>query len=251
MKLIVSFFMWLVLLSMCYAQKPFFNEKDSLYKRKWNLVWEDNFSNKKNFDSLWNAENMSPSHILSSRWRENVTVRRGRLYLNNKKENRGGRSWTCASVTCKQLFKYGYFECRMKIYKSSGLNNSFWLYQWNPKVGRAFEIDIVEAHYPNEIHTNVHDRGIRGRVPSKQNALLIKAKENLFSDFHVYGLNWTKDSLEFYFDGQKVRTVKNTHCYDYANLVLGTAVLEWAGKISDKIDGTHMVVDYVRVFQPL
>lgn len=248
MKTNITFFCIIMNFAALYAQKPFINKDEVSASDKWELVWADEFSSPQDIDINWTAENKAPSHILSSRWRENATIKRGKLYLNNRKESKGGRMWTSASLTCKEMFKYGYFECRMKISGSDGINNSFWMYQSNAKMGNSFEIDIAEAHYPNIIQTNIHDLGNQTEHYNKQYAKKTIANGNLYNKFHIYAMDWNKDSISFYFDGKLIRTIENQFCQDSAYLILGTAVLEWAGKITDAIDKTHMVVDYVRVY---
>ena len=56
-------------------------------------------------------------------------------------------------------------------------------------------------------------------------------------------------TLIFYLDGKIIRKFDNKFCNSPAHLVLSTAVIDWAGKITNAIDGTFMVVDYVRVFR--
>lgn len=83
--------------------------------KSWGLIWHDEFSSNSAIDENWNAENASPGHILSSRWRDNLSVKSGKLIIKNRKENKGGKVWTSGSMTSKRKFKYGYFECRMRI----------------------------------------------------------------------------------------------------------------------------------------
>lgn len=218
---------------------------------EWSLVWCDEFRNSRTIDDNWISENSAPSHIISSRWRENISTNWGKLNINNRKENRDDREWTSGSITCRQKFCYGYYECRMKISASSGINNSFWLYQWAPSDKyHAFEIDVVEAHYPNSVQTNIHDCGTKTDKYRKQHAeQFVPQHKDLYDDFHVYGMWWTPETISFYFDGKLIRTFYNTCCHQEANLVLGTAIMPWAGAVTDAIDGTAMIVDYVRVWQ--
>ncbi|WP_419193771.1 family 16 glycosylhydrolase [Novipirellula herctigrandis] len=126
----------------------------------WELVWQDEFDYpNERLDENWESQNSPSHHILCSRWRENAVVKNGILHLINKKENRGGQEWTSGSVWSKKKFKYGYFECRYRYAEATGTNNSFWLMTRgsDPAVGKRFEIDINEGHYPNEVNTNIHN----------------------------------------------------------------------------------------------
>ncbi len=121
--------------------------------KEWKLVWEDDFNYENSrLDASWNAENGSASHIDCSRWRSNVTTADGKLYLNNRKEQKGGKQWTSGSIWTKKTFKYGKFECRYKYAEATGVNNSFWIF-----LPSVFELDINEGKYPNVIDMTVHD----------------------------------------------------------------------------------------------
>jgi beta-glucanase (GH16 family) len=380
------------------------------------LVWSDNFDYPDaTLDKTWIAQNGPNTHILCSRWRENAVVKDGLLYLQNKKENRGGQEWTSASIWTKQQFQYGRFECRYKYAAATGTNNSFWLITTGitPSAGKKFEIDINEGHYPSEMATNLHNwtdvstdpatgssthpsssqsfnfnqskpdvtiqlsnpvttkrirltseyfshfhiqefriykpnaggypsvlsptadqdlaglvnyardpltkisaSGVYGAGYEAQNAAdggLVKhwvsqdsgtkwlefefssdktigciqfvsgwlsgsawnavidnykvqyfngsvwvdlavydsmsSGMNLANEFHTYSLDWSKDSLIYSFDNKVVRRIKNDICHSPAPVYLSEAIISWAGAVTDAIDGTSMVVDWVKVYQ--
>jgi beta-glucanase (GH16 family) len=126
----------------------------------WKLIWSDEFDYQdKKLDEKWISQNGPSGHILSSRWRENAKDSDGTLKLINRKEKRGGQEWTSGNVWTKEHFKYGYFECRYRYAAAEGTNNSFWIMTQGeqPAGKKAFEIDINEGHYPNEINTNIHN----------------------------------------------------------------------------------------------
>ncbi len=74
-------------------------------------------------------------------------------------------------------------------------------------------------------------------------------EHNLARSFHTYALQWNEDELIYYFDGQEIRRQPHTICRGPAHLWLSLAIIKWAGRVSDDIDGTSMDVDYVRVWQ--
>ncbi len=157
-------FPFLLLVLFCFglngcAQKNSVME-DSTPPKGMELVWSDDFNYPNaQLDAGWISQNGPNTHILCSRWRENAVVENGILHLNNKKENRGGQEWTSASIWTKKTFQYGRFECRYKYAQATGTNNSFWIMTTgtNPTVGKKFEIDINEGHYPSEMATNIHN----------------------------------------------------------------------------------------------
>jgi len=126
---------------------------------KWQMKWNDEFDYPDaTLDKSWISANQAYSHILCSRWRENAVVSGGTLKLQNRKENRGGQAWTSGSIWTKEQFTYGYYECRYKYAAATGTNNSFWLMSQSvPTVGKKYEIDINEGHYPSEMATNIHN----------------------------------------------------------------------------------------------
>ena len=147
---------WVI--SGCAQKNTVLQEKPKL--SEWQLVWSDDFDYPNTqLDAKWNSQNGPHTHILCSRWRENAVVENGILHLNNKKENRGGQAWTSASIWTKETFQYGRFECRYKYATAAATNNSFWIMTTgtNPTVGKKFEIDINEGHYPSEMATNIHN----------------------------------------------------------------------------------------------
>lgn len=72
--------------------------------------------------------------------------------------------------------------------------------------------------------------------------------KDLSADFYTYSLLWTPDELVFYFEGREIRREKNSFCHFPAPVFLSSAVIHWAGPVTDRIDGTSMDVDYVRIW---
>jgi beta-glucanase (GH16 family) len=128
---------------------------------KWKLAWSDEFKKPDaELEVAWQSQNGPSGHILSSRWRENAVVTNGLLRLVNRKEQRGGQEWTSGSIWTRQMFQYGYFECRYRYGAAEGLNNSFWLMPTGTNKitkGKFFEIDVNEGHYPNKIANTIHN----------------------------------------------------------------------------------------------
>ena len=128
------------------------------------LTFSDEFEGAADsWSKQWIADAQAHKHILSSRWPENVSMQNGQLSLLNRQETRAGQDWTSGSVSTKQKFRYGYFECRYRYGAAPGLNNSFWLMNQGVSADKiksgevtVFELDINEGHYPNKIATNIH-----------------------------------------------------------------------------------------------
>lgn len=128
-----------------YCIVPFFNKSENSSHHKWHLIWSDEFKTNQSIDKKWDAQNSSEGDILCSRWRENAIIKKHALRIINKKENKGGKNWTSARLISKEQFKYGYFECKMKISQSTGINNAFWFYSYPKGNEESFEIDGAEV----------------------------------------------------------------------------------------------------------
>lgn len=72
---------------------------------------------------------------------------------------------------------------------------------------------------------------------------------DLSKDYHIYSMMWTPEEIVFFFDGKEVRREKNEFSNYPAPVFLSSAVIHWAGPVTDQIDGTSMDVDYVRIWQ--
>ncbi len=213
------------------------------------LVWQDEFNGKTaDLPAKWDSQNGPSGHIQCSRWRENAVVTNGLCRLLNKKETRGGQAWTSASLWTKQPFTYGYYECRYRYGAATGLNNSFWLMTRGGTTNTPgrFEIDINEGHHPDSVNMNIHNWS--GTHWSKSRKWTAEG-HNLSQEFHVYGLEWSETELVWFFDGQEIRREGHTICRGPAPVFLSSAIIKWAGPVTDQIDGTAMEVDYVRVYQ--
>ena len=246
---IIIILLSLLVSSNIYAQKrPYIKDKQAL-RFSWDLVYSEEFRKNGTIDENWIPQNGAENSILSSRWRENLRIRYGKLILSNKKENRGGKEWTSANLISKRKFQYGYFECRMRISRASGINNSFWFSCYEQSNDKpAFEIDAVEGHYPNIVNCGIHNWGTLVNKNHSSIGEQYVSDVDLAKRYHIYGLYWDENELRFYFDGKLIWSHRNEYCFGYAHILLSTAVLGWAGEITEAIDGTDMRVDYVRVW---
>jgi len=159
-------------------------------------------------------------------------------------------------------WRYGRIEARIRLPQTDGLVPAFWmlpedtLYGWWPKSG---EIDIME-HPTNQVdriygtvHTGAYNSftgsGPRGgsiRIPDAETA------------FHVYAVEWTPDTIEFYVDDQPYFTFANNHTgfdawpfgqpfYVIVSMGVGGG---WVGHPdATSVFPAVMEVDYVRVYQ--
>lgn len=211
-------------------------------KDEWRLTFNDEFDGEHINTEVWNCENAVSGHILSSRWETNVKLENGSLKLLTKYEKHPQSpqlDWTTGSISVKpEVFAQcgGYWEASIKINASAGLNNAFWM------AGNGNEIDIVEAHYKNAVHTNYHYDGT-------QYSENFNAPYDLSEDFHIYAIDWRENELIYYFDGKEISRKVNLAAHDKLYPFFSTAVLNWAGKIESSADGKFMEVEWVRLYE--
>ncbi len=222
---------------------------------EWVLTFDDEFLGGDVDWNTWVSDNSAPGHIQSSRWKENVEVHDGSVYLMTKKETRGGKVWTTGNIWVNpEVFRqaYGYWEARYKFTAHAGINNSFWGITTSYPSGvitdnkQNFELDICEGHYPNKVNTNYHSWYTGTRL---QHSEQYKSDYDLSADYHTYALEWNEDELIYYFDGKVIATKKNENASIPLYPYLSSAVINWAGGITDAADGTAQIVDYVRIYQ--
>jgi beta-glucanase (GH16 family) len=200
--------------------------------------------------SEWQYENGVDSrpYMLSSRWRQNVERADGVCKIWNRKERKGGKEWTSGHYWSNRLFLYGYFEARLKYAVAPGINNAFWLLgrlERNSSVVDC-EIDIVEGWYPNIVTNNLHHYAQRDEAFPEVRPY---ADKDFSRDFHVFALEWTPTDIRWFVDGTLIRQRQNEHCHSPLRLRFSSAVIrDFAGAVTDLINGTAMEIDYVRVY---
>lgn len=70
-------------------------------------------------------------------------------------------------------------------------------------------------------------------------------------EYHTYGMLWDEEQISYYFDGELLRTHKHNDIISPTNIYLSLAILtqEYAGAVTDDLDGKSMKVDYVRFYE--
>lgn len=151
--------------------------------------------------------------------------------------------------------QYGRFEVRAKMPAGRGLWPAFWLLptfkQWPQGIAVLPEIDVMEflGHEPNTYHTTVHSNqtGKLESFPSDQNGL-----PDLTTDFHTYTVVWTEKTIEWFFDGRRVkqhRTPDDLHVpmHFLLNLAVGG---KWAGAPDRQTQfPASFLIDYVKIYK--
>lgn len=162
-------------------------------------------------------------------------------------------SWESGLIHSRNSFsqRYGYFEVRADMSETPGAWDAFWLMPLtqvpNPaNPSQHQELDIIEHYgswptgswrwiHTTEIHANPNEElQVFSEDPSQT------------SGYHTYGMDWQKDEIKFYFDGQfrgSRPTPSDLHSPMY--VIVNLAINE---KIAADAKSVRMLVDYVRVY---
>jgi beta-glucanase (GH16 family) len=164
-------------------------------------------------------------------------------------------------------FEYGRVMARIKTTYAQGIWEAFWL------LGASYrttawpicgEIDVMEVfgaqnHDPSASRGTLHGPGYANTGISEK--FTLPDKRRLSDDFHVFSIDWQRDSVEFFVDGNSYLTVTpaklpaDSHWVFNAPffLMLNVAVGGYPAPVGYPDDTTtfpvQMLVDYVRVYQ--
>lgn len=252
---------------------------EPIYEPKYELVWEDGFNGTALDTSKWSAVyhgdvDNNELQFYTDR-PENIEVSGGMLRLTARRETFTGRGpwmnqartseYTSGKVESlsKAEFQYGRIEARIRMPRGEGTWPAFWMLGSNlfdPGVGwpKSGEIDIMEHAnvqdtYTAAIHTEAYNHTIGTQ---KVGGIPISTYD---TQFHVYGVEWTADKLEFYLDDTVFFTARKSELGDSQAqwpfdqpfwLILNLAVGGPYG--GDPSNGDYpytMEVDWVRVYQ--
>lgn len=243
-------------------------------------IWRDEFEGKRLDRSKWKFDtsrnklgwyNGELQYYAADR-RENLRIENGLLVIEGRKDQArirrfsdyGGQKYSAAKIVTqgKASFKYGFFEVRAKLPCAVGTWPAFWMlpegnYPW-PRGG---EIDILEhvGAEPEVVHANVHTDLFNHQRKTNLGAKI--PLPGACSGFHLYQLDWRRDSITVGVDGRAYMRVRNDKpggegawpfdkpFYLILNLALGG---NWAAPkgMDDRVFPQRFEIDYVRVWAP-
>lgn len=249
----------------------FFFTDASSQSKKWKLVWGDEFnykglpdSSKWNYDVGGHGWGNNEKQFYTERSLGNAKVNGSKLLIVAKKDSVGGMGYSSARLVTrgKASWQYGKILVRAKLPAGLGSWPAIWMLadgmkEW-PDDG---EIDIMEHVGFNQgtVHASVHCKQYNHVINTQKTATT--PLKDCSERFHVYGVEWNKDSLQISVDGKKYFSFKNEHS-GYASwpfdnkmhLILNIAVGgNWGGAkgINDTSLPWKMEVDYVRVYEQI
>lgn len=249
---------WLLGIAVCFAQ------------RDYTLIWSDDFDRSEIDGEKWNFEqggggwgNRELQYYTDRS--ENARIEGGCLVIEARKEEYGGRNFTSARLTTKGkgFAKYGKIEARISLPQGRGTWPAFWLMPEKNVYGtwpRSGEIDMMEhiGSNPEMISYAVHTQQRNGSKGNNWNKQVYPGPE-IEGEFHLYGIEWLDDRIEFYFDGEKQATLyndllgnSNTWPFDQEFYVILNVAI--GGNMGGTVDESafdrpvEMKVDYVRIY---
>jgi beta-glucanase (GH16 family) len=196
-----------------------------------------------------------PAPFLAS----NVTVSDGSLHLAMRSEEPsedlkklGYHTFTSAAVQSTARVLYGYFEIRYRPMNSAG-SSSFWFYDITPDLWTeidVFEIGAKAPGFQRKFNTNLHVFATPQERRHWSTQATWLAPADLAADWHTVGLDWNKDTLDWYFDGVLIRSAPNTHWHQPLTLNFDSETMpEWFG-LPDPADlPSTYSIDYIRAWK--
>jgi beta-glucanase (GH16 family) len=266
-------FVCLAALVLTLAVLPGCSDEDTAWE--YELIWEDEFEGPEGqlpdaanwtFD-IGNGRNGWGNAQLEydTDFPDNVSIDgNGNLAITAREESYEGFDYTSARIKTQNLFKHtrGRFEASIKLPVGQGIWPAFWLLGSDiNKVGwpECGEIDIMEyrGQAPSIAQGAVHGPGYSGGSAIWRSYVLEDAGFN--EDFHVFGIEWTRDKITWYIDDKRYFTVtqsevssKGDWVFDHDFfIILNVAV---GGYFVGSPDDTTvfpqtMLVDWVRVYK--
>ncbi len=178
------------------------------------------------------------------------------------KRNREYAGYTSASLTTQKKFsmRYGRIEVRARVPDGLGTWPAIWLLGTDiPQVGwpRCGEIDIMEflGRDSLKVYGTCHWADTAtGKHRSDGKHISVQPPPS--ADFHVYAIDWTPETIRFYYDdrmyfsfdiSQAGAGPDNPFRKPYY-MILNLAMGGWGGKIDDSSLPQKFLIDYVRVY---
>ena len=237
-------------------QNDKFPLSDQKNLKKWKLLkqYSDEFDSEELNQIKWYPNNPKwkgrpPTYFHGS----NVKLEDGELVI---RVNQHGNeklpedfTHTTGFIKSKNKFLYGYFETEAKLMDAPWVSG-FWM--TNVSKNWWTEIDICEnapglEYNRHDLNSNIHvfkspkDKGDVKKHFSRNKKYYFP--KELQVDYHVWGLEWTKEYIRFYIDGILFREAKNTHWHQPLEVNFNCESNKWFGALPDdnRLDGKYHV----------
>jgi len=242
-------------------------------KLTYELVWSDEFDytgppDPKKWENETGGNGWGNNELQYYTKGDNVYVDGEKMVITARLEKVGGREVTSARIRTakKGDWVYGKVEVRAKVPKGLGTWPGIWMLPTDWKYGgwpASGEIDIMEhvGYNPDTLVMTVHTESYNHAKRTQKGKSVIKA--GMTDNFHVYGVEWLPDKMNFFYDGELEFTYnpvmfKDSPTYKewpfdrrfhlLINLAFGG---NWGGArgVNYDILPVTFEIDYVRVYQ--
>ena len=237
----------------------------------WQLVWSDEFNGPANtspsaqkwaMDTGAGGWGNNELETYSSSTENVYQDGNGNLVIKAMRTAAGGYTSGRLTTQYAMAASYGRVESRIKLPTGKGIWPSFWMLGNNiatagwPQCG---EVDIMEnlGDQPSHVHSTIHGPGYQNGI-GVANQL---ASGQFSSDFHVFGVVWSPDTIQFQVDSVTYATmtpgslpagsnwVFNQPFFLLLNVAVGGT---WSGyPDASTVFPQAMLVDYVRYYRDI
>jgi beta-glucanase (GH16 family) len=240
----------------------------------WELVWSDEFDGTAIDSTKWthevNAWGGGNNELQYYTDRPlNSRIEDGKLVIEAHKETftgpEGTRGYTSARLNTRYKgdWLYGRMEVRARMPGRQGLWPAIWMLPTDYAYGiwaASGEIDIAEhrGDWPTTLFTTIHHGGA---WPNNTYTGITTTVPDLSEDFHVFALEWEREQMRWYFDGEEVYRLSawgstggpypapfDQRFHMILNVAVGGNFLPDPPPDADYFP-RRMEVDYVRVYQ--
>jgi hypothetical protein len=197
--------------------------------------------------------------------RRSQYVRDGVFHLVSRRSDSYPSHIAATTFSSQKIFKYGYFEARMKWTKGNGSWPGFWMISnaW-AKAGpdvcstavRAAEIDVFEGYgnHPRVFTGTIHRNSAEHICNSPSNAINSNnwhpQRFDLTRRFHTYAMRWTPTRVTWFLDQRRLMSAP---VFDTTNTRMFLILSMYTGGESTPDASSpaalHTKVNWVRVWQ--
>lgn len=249
----------------------FLHSCSSPKQEEWKLIWSDEFNytglpdtSKWNYDVGGDGWGNNELQYYTNADTNNAVVRDGKLIITARKQAFSSNGYTSARLISKYKgdWLYGRIEVKAKLPAGKGMWPAIWMLPTDWKYGgwpESGEIDIMEnvGFIPDSVFSSVHTKSFNHVIGTQKTKGLFLG--DVYSSFHVYAVEWNKDSLHFFVDNNNFFSFTNSgkgfeewpfdkRFHLLMNIALGG---NWGGAqgVDSSVTASSMKVDYVRVYQ--
>jgi len=197
---------------------------------EWQIVFEDNFDGATLDMAKWNVESGDGcpdlcgwgNNELQSYGADNISVAGGVLSIAGREELDGSYTSGRVNTNGKFEFEYGRVEVSARIPAGQGTWPAIWALHSDPTIYGPWplsgEIDIMEAfNYGVDGNQSTKSTTHYGlpTAPYDGTGSSTDLPSNADLGFHEYAIEWEKDKIRFFIDGQHFQTQNSDNWFTY------------------------------------